>query len=288
MPEVEKDAVTGSDIRDHEWDGIRELNTPLPRWWLWTFYATILWSIGYWIVYPAWPTLTDYTRGVLGWSQYQRLEEQLREVEAQRAAYVERFRAASFDEIRTDKELLNLALAGGRTAFADNCVPCHRQGGAGAKGYPNLADDAWLWGGGFQDIRTTLRYGIRSGHPEARVSEMPRFGADGFLTEAQISDVAEYVLSLSGRETDAAAAERGAPLFAENCAICHGPGGEGSHDFGAPRLDDAIWLYGGDKETVVETITNARRGVMPAWVNRLDETTIKMLTVYVHSLGGGQ
>jgi cytochrome c oxidase cbb3-type subunit 3 len=289
MPtEVERDAVTGTETTGHEWDGVKELNTPLPRWWLWTFYATILWAVGYWVVYPAWPTLTDYTKGLLGWSQYEELADQLRVGEAQKAAYLDRFRAASFEEIRADKDLLDFAIAGGRTPFADNCVPCHGQGGAGAKGYPNLADDDWLWGGDMDAIWTTMLYGIRSNHEETRVSDMPRFGIDELLTEAQVSDVAEYVLSLSGKAADDVAAERGAALYDENCSICHGVEGEGSRDFGAPRLNDAIWLFGGEKEAVVETVTKARGGVMPAWVNRLDETTIKMLTVFVHSLGGGQ
>jgi cytochrome c oxidase cbb3-type subunit 3 len=289
MPsEVERDAVTGTETTGQEHDGIKELNTPLPRWWLWTFYATIIWAIGYWVLFPAWPTLSDYSKGILGWSMYGRLDEQLREAREQRAPYVEKFRAASFEEIRADKELLDFAMTGGRVAFADNCVPCHGAGGAGAKGYPNLADDDWLWGGDLEAIHATLRYGVRSDHDETRVSDMPRFGADEILTEEQISDVAEYVLSLSGTAADPAAAERGAPLFEENCAVCHGLEGEGIQLLGAPRLNDGIWLYGGDRETVVETITNARRGVMPPWVTRLDETTIRMLAVHVHSLGGGQ
>jgi cytochrome c oxidase cbb3-type subunit 3 len=289
MPtKVEKDAVTGTATTGHEWDGIKELDTPLPRWWVLTFYATIAWAFGYWILYPAWPMLHDYTRGVLGYSVYTELPKQMAEARAKQAVYLDRIQAASLQEIMADKALLDFAVAGGRAAFADNCAPCHGAGGAGAKGYPNLADDDWVWGGDPDTVYTTIRYGVRSTAENTRQSDMPRFGADRILTAEQINDAAEYVLSLSGAGTDKEAAERGAPIFAENCAVCHGEKGEGNHDLGAPRLNDSIWLYGGDKADVVQTITNARRGVMPTWVGRLSDTTIKMLTVYVHSLGGGQ
>ena len=289
MPtKVEKDQITGTETTGHEWDGIKELDTPLPRWWLWTFYACILWAIGYWILYPAWPTLHDYTRGLLGASQYQSLADQMRAAQAAKADYLNRIRAASVSEIITDKDLLDFALAGGRAAFADNCAPCHGSGGAGAKGYPNLADDDWLWGGTPEAIQTTITYGVRNGNENAHATEMPAFGTLEILTPDQISDTAEYVLSLSGKADDPAAAKRGAEIFAVNCAACHGEKGEGNTEIGAPRLSDDIWLYGGDKKTIVETITNSRGGVMPAWGPRLPETTIKMLTVYVHSLGGGQ
>lgn len=289
MPtKVEKDEISGTETTGHEWDGIKELNTPLPRWWAWTFYATIVWAIGYWIVYPAWPGLRDYTRGVLGYSQYQTLAQQMQAAQAARAEYLTRIEADSVEEILADKALLDFSLAGGRTAFADNCVPCHGAGGAGAKGYPNLADDDWLWGGTPEAIHTTILYGVRSGHEKAHVTDMPAFGALEILTPDQISDVAEYVMSLSGRSEDAAAAERGKTVFAENCAACHGENAEGNTELGAPRLADGIWLYGGDKADIVATVTNSRGGVMPAWAPRLSDTTIKMLTVYVHSLGGGQ
>ena len=289
MPtKVEKDQITGTETTGHEWDGIKELDTPLPRWWLWTFYVTILWAIGYWILYPAWPTLTNYTHGILGASQYQSLADQMKAAQAAKADYLNRIKAASVSEIIADKDLLDFALAGGRTAFADNCAPCHGSGGAGAKGYPNLADDDWLWGGTPEAIQTTIMYGARNGNEKAHVTEMPAFGTMGILTPDQISDAAEFVLSLSGKADDPAAAKRGAEIFAANCAACHGEKGEGNTDIGAPRLSDNIWLYGGDKKTIVETITNSRGGVMPAWGPRLPETTIKMLTVYVHSLGGGQ
>jgi len=287
MPtKVEKDAITGTEMTGHEWDGIKELDTPLPRWWVWTFYVTIAWAVGYWVVYPAWPTLSGYTRGLLGWSQYHSLADQMREADAAKAVYLEKLKTASVEQILADKQLLDFAVAGGKAAFADNCAPCHGAGGAGAKGYPNLNDDDWLWGGKLSDIEKTIRFGARSGNDKGHQGNMPPF--TGVLKPEQISDVADYVLSLSGTKGDEAALARGKQIFAENCAACHGDNGDGNTDIGAPRLNDKIWLYGGDKATVVETITYARRGVMPAWIERLPETTTKMLAVYVHSLGGSQ
>ncbi len=285
---IEKDAITGTETTGHEWDGIKELDTPLPRWWVWTFYATIVFAIGYWVLYPAWPTLSSYTRGILGWSQYQNLTDQIQKANAAKAGSLEKLKTASLEQILADKPLLDFAIAGGKAAFADNCTPCHGAGGAGAKGFPNLNDDDWLYGGSIEQIFNTISFGARNGNPKAHATDMPRFGADGILTPQQISDVADFVLSLSGGKGDPAAVTRGKQIFAENCAACHGEKGEGNTDLGAPRLNDNIWLYGGDKATVVETITFARRGVMPAWSERLSDTTIKMLTVYVHSLGGSQ
>ncbi|MCA0451210.1 MAG: cytochrome-c oxidase, cbb3-type subunit III [Proteobacteria bacterium] len=289
MPtKIEKDEITGTDTTGHEWDGIKELNTPLPKWWLWTFYATIVWSIGYFIVYPAWPTLSGHTKGVLGWTQRIEIAERMEEAKAMRAPFVGRIEKASLDQIRSSPDLLNFAMAGGRSVFAENCVPCHGAGGSGAKGYPNLADDSWVWGGTLDDIHTTITYGIRNANNESRIGQMPRFGADGILKPAQIDDVAEYVLSLSKRSTNADAAKRGETVFSENCVACHQEGGTGSTDLGAPNLAANIWIYGGDKATIMETVRNSRAGSMPAWTGRLDDATIKMLAVYVHALGGGK
>jgi cytochrome c oxidase cbb3-type subunit 3 len=285
----EQDALTGKPTTGHEWDGIRELNTPLPKWWLYILYATIVWSIGYYLLYPAIPWGPGYTKGLLGWSQRQEVVERIDQAKARQAVYLDRIEAASLEEVRVDPDLLNFALAGGRAAFADNCAPCHGAGAAGAVGYPSLADDDWLWGGDLEAIFTTVRHGVRwAPDEETRFSDMPRFGVDGLLAREEIEDVAEYVLSLSDGAADAAAAERGQPLFEENCAACHGAAGGGGREFGAPRLNDRIWLYGGDKESVVESISNARGGVMPAWTTRLDEAAIKQLAIYVHALGGGE
>jgi cytochrome c oxidase cbb3-type subunit 3 len=289
MSKKEIDEVSGTETTGHEWDGIKELNTPLPRWWLWTFYATIVWAIGYMVLYPAIPLVTGATKGVLGYSSRADVAREIAEAKTGMAGLLDKVGSMSLEDIRKDPDLFQFAVAGGRSAFAVNCVQCHGSGASGGKGYPNLNDDEWLWGGSLDAIHTTLVHGVRfEGDDDTRVSDMPAFGRDGVLDTAQINDVAEHVLALSGREHDQAAAERGTAIFEENCAACHGAQGEGIADVGAPALNNAIWLYGGDKASLVETVTNARRGVMPAWGRRLDDATLKQLAVYVHSLGGGQ
>jgi cytochrome c oxidase cbb3-type subunit 3 len=284
----EVDQISGTETTGHEWDGIKELNTPLPRWWLWTFYATCLWALAYWIVMPAWPLVSSYTKGVIGYSSREQLSTSMESARAAQAEYLDRIQQASLEEISDRRELLEFVLAGGESSFDLHCSQCHGRGAAGFTGYPNLNDDDWIWGGTLQEIQQTILYGIRSDHDETRFNEMPAFGRDGILDRGQVNDVSEYVLSLSGSETNAEAAARGAPVFAEQCAACHMEDGSGNQELGAPNLADAIWLYGGDKAAVVETITNSRNGMMPAWINRLDDATIKQLTVYVHSLGGGE
>lgn len=289
MPtKVEKDAISGRDTTGHDWDGIKELDTPLPKWWLYVFYACIAWAAVYCVFYPSWPTLTTHFRGLLGYTARASVAQDLAAQAAERAPFLRRIQSTPLAQIESDPNLLNFAMTGGRAVFSDNCVPCHGPGGGGGKGFPNLADDDWLWGGTLDAVHQTIAYGVRNANDKSRQSQMPRFGADGMLKPEQINDVAEYVMSLSGTSTDAAAAARGAPIFAENCAVCHGPKGQGNQEVGAPNLSDKIWLYGGDKATIVETITYARSGSMPAWSERFDDTTIKMLTIYVHSLGGGR
>jgi cytochrome c oxidase cbb3-type subunit 3 len=283
------DPVTGVATTGHEWDGIRELNMPLPRWWLWVFYATIIWSIGYWIVYPAWPLLTTHTNGILGWNSRQAVMDDMAALKAQRAAMTERIQVASLEEILGDQQLLSFARAQGRAAFADNCAPCHGAGGGGAKGYPNLVDDDWLWGGRLDDIAFTIRHGIRSSDDQTRSGTMPAFGRDKILERPDIHAAADYVRSLANLSVPKNAdLERGKKVFAENCAACHGENGKGNKEIGAPDLTDAIWLFGSDRDTIIDGISNGRGSVMPNWGTRLDDTTIKSLAVYVHSLGGGQ
>ena len=197
-------------------------------------------------------------------------------------------RASDGARLRGSPDLARIAFAGGGAAFADNCAPCHGLGGAGQGFYPTLADDAWLWGGTLEAIEQTILYGVRSDHPDTRFNEMPAFGAMAVLSRDEISDVAEHVLGMSGQEHDQAAAERGAAIFAEQCASCHGENGAGVQELGAPDLTDQIWLYGGSRDQIVQQIYAPRHGVMPAWTGRLDPQTIKSLAVYVHGLGGGQ
>jgi cytochrome c oxidase cbb3-type subunit 3 len=289
MSDKEIDHVTGVETTGHVWDGdLKELNKPLPKWWLYVLYATIVWAIGYWILYPAWPTLHGYTKGILDYSPRAEVAEELAAAKAKQAKYLDEIAAKSLGEIATDQELLPFVMAGGAAIFGDNCGPCHGKGGGGAAGYPNLNDDDWLWGGKLEDVEHTILYGIRSGHPETRDMAMPRFGIDEMLKPAEIADTTQYILSFSDKATDAVAAEKGKTLYADNCAACHGEDGKGNIELGAPNLTDNIWLYGDTPAAVAETIRTGRGGVMPHWTGRLDPATIKMLTVYVHSLGGGK
>ncbi len=281
------DGLSGIETTGHEWDGIKELNNPAPRWWLWVFYATCVWSLWYFIVYPAWPTLSGHTKGTQGYTQFKELEESQAEIVARQGAYLKEFQKSSFDQIMKDPALYDFALAGGGSAFKDNCATCHGTGAEGSKGYPNLNDDDWLWGGTVEDIHQTLQYGIRSTHEDTRLSQMPAYGKDGLLKPAEINAVVDYVLTLSGGKQKESYAQ-GSEIFQANCAACHGADGKGMRSVGAPNLTDAIWLYGGDHETVYQSVYNARAGMMPAWTGRLDENTIRQLAIYVHELGGGE
>jgi len=286
---VEVDKVTGTATTGHEWDGIRELNTPLPRWWIWTFYACIIWSFAYWAVYPAWPLVQDYTTGWFNYSSRAEVAVELAKLDAVRGGKMAALATSSLEDIQKDPGMLALARAKGKAVFGDNCAACHGTGAAGSKGFPNLNDDDWLWGGSLDQIMKTIQYGARSGHAEAHEGQMLAFGRDGVLKPDEIVTVANYVRSLSGLSTrpgfDKAAGEK---IFTENCTVCHGDNAKGNPELGAPNLTDRIWLYGSDEATIIETVTNGRAGVMPAWEGRLDTGTIKAMAVYVHSLGGGK
>jgi cytochrome c oxidase cbb3-type subunit 3 len=284
----EIDAVTGVETTGHTWDGIKELNKPLPKWWLMTFYASIVWAIGYMIVYPAWPTLNGYTKGIWGYSQRVAVSNEVQDAKAAQETFRTVLAKTPLAEVKNSPNLLRFAMVGGAATFATNCAPCHGRGAQGFAGYPNLNDDDWLWGGTLGDIERTISYGIRSGHAETRLGDMPKYGLDGILKPAEINDAAEYVLSLTKRATDGAAAARGAKIFADQCVTCHGADGNGNAEVGAPNLMDEIWLFGGRKPDIVQSITTGRGGSMPAWHERLDPVTLKSLAVYVHSLGGGK
>lgn len=292
MSERERDAHSGTATTGHEWDGIKELDTPLPRWWLYIFYACIAAAIAYWIAMPAWPLPGGYTHGVLGFSDRKNVERDVGALRAARAPSFEQIAKASPQDVLNNPQLLEFARAAGESAFGDNCRTCHGAGGAGAPGYPNLADDVWLWDGTLGGIEQTIRYGIRSDRDETRLSQMPAFGRDGILKPAEVADVAEYVLTLSpeaARRTnpDPVKAARGATTFAAQCAVCHKADGGGDHTLGAPSLRDDIWLYGGTREEVVKQVSLGRNGVMPAWDRRFDAGTIRALSIYVYTLGGG-
>jgi cytochrome c oxidase cbb3-type subunit 3 len=289
MPtKIEKDEISGQMTTGHEWDGLKELNTPLPKWWLYLLYATIAFALVWVILYPALPIWG--AKGLTGWTARGALAPEMAAERARIEPMLARMRAESPAQVAADPQLRAFAIAGGRAAFANNCAGCHGAGGQGALGgFPSLADDDWLWGGSFDAIQHTIRHGVRNGESdEARGIQMPAFLTASMLTLPQIQDTAEHVLALANRATDPAAAARGATLFAENCASCHGERGEGNREMGSPRLDDRIWLYGGDKASLTRSIAYSRAGVMPAWQGRLDPAIINMLTVYVHSLGGGE
>ncbi|WP_252258440.1 cytochrome-c oxidase, cbb3-type subunit III [Erythrobacter aurantius] len=280
------DEPTGTEFVGHEWDGIEELNTPLPRWWLWTFYATILFSIVYVVLYPAWPMVEKATAGTLGWSSRGVLAEEMRAAEASRTEIFERIAATDMEQLAADPELMSQAISGGAAAFKQHCVQCHGQGAAGYEqyGYPNLNDDDWIWGGDLNEIEYTLTHGIRwEGSDQTRITFMPAFA--GIFDAGQVNSLVSHVRSLSGEGAGSAA---GAQLFADNCAACHGPQGAGDRTQGAPALNDAIWLYGNSEANIRRQILSPRHGVMPGWSDKLDPVTIKMLAAYVHSRGGGE
>jgi cytochrome c oxidase cbb3-type subunit III len=289
MPDKEIDAVSGIETTGHSWDGIKELNNPLPRWWVWTFYATILFSIGYMIYYPSIPLIEGATRGISGQTNRLALREEVAQANAARQGRFDQIAASDLQTIQADENLYRFALAGGASLFKVHCTQCHGSGAQGAPGYPNLNDDEWLWGGDLESIYTTISHGVRNdSDDDAHFSQMPAFGADQILEPQQIADVAEYVLQLSGLEHDAAMASEGSVVFEENCAACHGADGKGDSEQGAPNLSDAIFLYGSSRDAIRTQVNRPKHGVMPAWLGRLGESSVKQLTLYVHGLGGGQ
>lgn len=269
----------------HSWDGIEELNNPLPRWWLWTLYATIIWAVGYTILFPAWPLVSGATSGLLGWSTRGNVAAEIAAADMAQSDLRADLEATDLNVLQADAPLHRFAVQAGASLFANNCAQCHGAGAAGAKGYPNLLDDNWLWGGQIEQIAYTIRHGIRNTEdPDAHFSEMPTFG--DILTRPEIETLVTHVQSLPDGADPLAGP--GGQLFADNCAACHGEDAKGNRDMGAPNLTDAIWLYGGDTDALTTTIGKARFGVMPAWGSRLDEAEVRALAAYVHQLGGGE
>lgn len=281
------DEVTGTDTTGHDWDGIKELNNPLPRWWLWSLYLTIIWAVGYTIAYPAWPMVSSATAGVLGYSTRAEVAQDIARFEDANGEILAQLASADLNVLNENPELLRFANSAGGAVFRNNCSQCHGSGAAGALGYPNLLDDDWLWGGDFENIEYTVRHGIRNEEDwDARYSEMTAY--DDIFSNEEVDQVVQYVRLISGQEHDADMAEAGTELFLNNCSACHGDEGMGNYDLGAPNLTDAIWLYGGDLESLEETVRYARFGVMPPWGERLSEAEIKAVTAYVHQLGGSE
>jgi cytochrome c oxidase cbb3-type subunit 3 len=281
--ERKKENLNEPKTTGHEWDGIKEYDNPDPLWLRLAFYAALFFALGYWLAYPSWPS--QYNQGIFNWSEYSELAESLQEVKQRRAAYLNEFNKANFQEILSNKELFKFATIGGRAAFLNNCAVCHGSGAQGNIGYPNLTTGAWLWGGKLEDIYQTIKFGIRSGHEETRDSQMAAFGQDGLLAKDEIELLTDFVMGLHQGKNNSPKANE---LYQKNCASCHGDKGQGNFEFGAPALNDAIWLYGSDRETIYNVIYYGRQGVMPYWVGKLDDSTIRQLAIYVHSLGGGQ
>jgi len=285
----EIDELSGISTTGHEWDGIKELNNPLPRWWINTFYLCILFAIGYTILYPAWPGITGSTKGLLGWSSRHDLQVSLDEATASHAAIESKIANSDIKGVLADPEMKAFAIAAGAATFKSNCTQCHGSGAQGAVGYPNLNDDIWLWGGTPEQIVTTISHGIRfAADKDTHTSQMPAFGHDGILNDEQISDVTNFVLQISKQDHDAAKAANGAKIFTDNCAACHGEKGDGNNDVGAPPLNKQVWLYKGTAEGITAQINNPRSGVMPAWEARLGPTKVKELAAFIVSLGGAK
>jgi len=289
MDHATRDSVTGRTTTGHEWNGIEELDTPIPRVVLFFLVTTTLFAIGYWLLMPAWPLGSTYTKGLLGIDQREVVAQQIRDATAERASWTSRIADASFDEIAADPALMRHVRDTGRTLFADNCAVCHGTEGKGGPGFPNLAAGSWLWGGSPEAIAETIRVGINDTAKDTRTSQMMAFGRDGLLQREQVLAVVAYVRSLSGQklaEPDQARLPGGKEVFDGNCVACHGPDGKGLHDLGAPDLTDAHWIYGGDLNAVFNSVQNGRVGHMPSWESRLSTTEIKLLALYVGTLPG--
>ncbi len=292
------DHHSGVETTGHEWDGLKELNNPLPRWWVLVFWATIVWAIAYWVVFPSWPMLpgadrnADYTKGIWGISERAQATAAVAADKAAQSKYVDKIGQLSVAQVNSDPELLKFSMMAGKAAFLNNCAGCHGSGAAGGPGFANLNDDNWLWGGTLDEINQTIFYGVRNGSDQARgggsTAGMPERAS--VLKPDQINDVAEYVLSLSKKSTDAAAAARGKAIFVGDggCTACHGDDAKGNKDLGSANLTAGIFQWGGTKADIVKTITEGRAGVMPAWAGKLEPATVKELAVFVHSLGGGK
>ena len=277
----------------HSWDGIEEYDNPLPRWWLWTFYATVAWALAYALAFPAVPLIKGTTQGFLGDTPRDEVAREIQRFDEANAPIETRLAAVELTEIQSDPELLNYANNAGAAIFRTYCAQCHGSGAGGNPGYPNLLDNDWLWGGSVEDIHLTVMHGIRSPDDgDTRYSEMPRFGIDGFIDDTQIGQVTQYVLSLSGLPHDETAVADGAVVFEEQCVACHMEDGTGDRMQGAPNLTDAVWMYNvdgqADEATIRRIIHDGPFGVMPAWAGRLSESHIRAVATYVHGLGGGE
>lgn len=292
MAEVERDPLTGRETTGHEWNGIKELDTPVPRGVLMFLVVTHVWAIFWWFMVPAWPLGVTYTKGLLGIDQQTTVEARIFEGQQQRSAWTTQLEDEPYDAILADEALMTTVRHTGRQLFGDNCAACHGRDGRGRANYPDLTDDDWLWGGGPELIEQTMRVGINTAHPESRVAQMPAFGRDEMLDREQVRSVAAYVYSLTHADystpENVDRIDAGREVFATTCAACHGEGAQGDVEVGAPNLTDASWVYGGDLDTIIASVHGGRQGHMPTWDERLTTAEIRTLAVYVHDLGTAQ
>ena len=263
---MDKDDMPADGTTGHEYDGIREYNNPLPRWWLWLFWMTIFFGVAYLTLYPG---LGKFP-GTLGWTSHKELAQDEKDYQAQYGAIYANYAKVPVEQLAKDERAMKIA---GRL-FANNCAACHGTDAHGAKGFPNLTDNDWLYGGEPDRIQETIM--------EGRNGMMPAW--KDILGEQGVKEVANYVLSLSGAHHDATLAAAGKDKFASTCAACHGADAKGNPMLGAPNLTDNIWLYGGSESTVIKTITDGRNGHMPAQKDNLGVERVHLLAAYVWSL----
>lgn len=288
--EVEEiDRVTGRKTTGHIWNGIRELDTPIPRGILLFLIVTHVFAALWWLLEPAFPLGSTFTKGLIGSDQKQVVEQKIAASANARASWIDRIETLSYAEIRADEALMAKVKSSGHQLFGDNCAACHGRDGRGGLNYPDLTDDDWLWGGSPEKIEETMTIGVNSRHTSSRVSQMPSFGADEMLDRKQVADVSAYVYSLSHAEYSTAQnvgqIDAGREVFLTTCAACHGENAKGNQDVGAPNLTDDRWIYGGTMERIIQTIHGGRQGHMPTWDERLTHAKIKILALYVNSLG---
>lgn len=292
MAEVERDPVTGRETTGHEWNGIKELDTPVPRGVLMFLIVTHVWAIAWWFFVPSWPLGDTYTNGFLGVDQRTTVEARVVHGQRERATWEKRLETESYDIILADEAMMKTVQSTGQQLFGDNCAACHGRDGKGRAFYPDLTDDDWLWGGGPELIEQTLRVGINTAHPDSRIAQMPAFGRDEMLDREQVRSVAAYVFSLTNPDFSTAQnverIEAGKEVFATTCAACHGENGEGNREVGAPNLTDAYWVYGGTLDNIIASVHGGRQGHMPTWDERLTTAEIRTLALYVHDLGTRQ
>ncbi len=280
----DRDGFTGYLTTGHEWNGIKELNTPVPRLVYFFLALAFLFSVGYWLLMPAWPLGVTYTKGLLGIDQRNVVAASLKEAAADRDVWTRKIQSESYAAIQSDAQLMAVVRETGHALFGNNCAACHGIDAKGGPGFPNLTTSSWLWGSKPEDIFNTIRVGINSGHPDTHVSQMPAFGRDGMLPRADILKVIAYVYSLShpnAKDVDPKTAEAGKAIYAANCVACHGEDAKGNPELGAPNLTDQFWIYGGNLEAIDATVWGGRQGRMPTWEGRLSELDRKILTLYL-------